>query len=158
MESGWNTANVWLTVIAIASVVQTTCVVIGMIYAARLTQRLSQTMASVEQMTQPLATRVGGAVDDVHRLIGRLEQTEALARNAIERASATADRVGVVLNHAKDMVRWRAWPLVGLVRGAGAALSTLAEPRRTKPRRDRLDEVAEARFGYEGGANARDVR
>ena len=148
----------WLTVMAIASVVQVLCLIAAMVYAARLSRRLSDTLDAVEQRSQPLITRASACVDDVHRLVTRLEHTEALARSAIERATATADRVTTFVGRAKDVARWRAWPVIGLVRGASAALSTFAGPRRSRPRRDRQDDLAEARFGYEGGGNARDLR
>ena len=74
-----------------------------------------------EQIT-PLVARANLAIDEVHSVVARVRTYDDDIRRAVDRAG---DRV----HQVSDLVRAGSSPLVGIVRGATAALSVLVNGR-----------------------------
>jgi hypothetical protein len=115
----------WLSLIAIASLVQATIFLAGAVVlfvAARKLQAL--TLDIHNQQIKPLAAHAGRTLDEVQNVIRRVQTLDDEVRHAVERG---IDRV----NQATDSVRLVTSPLLGLVRGASAAVSVLVNGRRS---------------------------
>jgi hypothetical protein len=156
------TANVWLAVIAIASVVQLLIVVAMLVGAWRFYHRIE---ATVDRITRehiaPVSARAHQVIDDVEDVMARVRSLDDGMRK-------TWSRVGDGVSLATSAVRGRFWPVVGIMRGLKAGLATLGrtpaagktghKPRATvtkfSPRdKDASDVEAEHRFAYEGGSS-----
>jgi hypothetical protein len=103
-------ATFWLSLIAIASIVQVLLVIAA---AGALLFAVARLRARLDEIQR---TQVAPLVARGHQALDRVEDTVAHVRDAAAR------------------VRARASPLVGLVRGLGAAVSTLANGRDRKAR------------------------
>jgi hypothetical protein len=142
-------ATFWLSLIAIASVVQVTLLlgaVVGMLLALRAMRRKVEEIQ--RQQITPLVARAHHVIDEAQDAVRKVRTVTDEVRSAVSRAG---DRVQQVTS----VMRAKASPLVGIVRGAQAAMSALTNGggRRRSPDRDvqfDIDEQ-EARFTNEGG-------
>jgi hypothetical protein len=156
------TTNLWLALIAISSVVQL-LIVLGLFIAAfRFYRSIEQTVERIKQEhIAPVSLRAHKVIDEVEDVMARVRTIDDDVRRTISRVG---DGVGV----ATAAVRTKFWPVLGLLRGLKAGLSTLARnpekpaPRRARPTlatvtklspRDASDIEAEQRFAYEGGTS-----
>jgi hypothetical protein len=114
---------VWLSLIALASVLQVTMLIAAVVIVARSARRI-QTLATEIRRDQiaPLVSRAQLAVDEVQDVVARVRAYDDDVRRAVGRAG---DRV----HQVSELMRAGSWPLVGLVRGASAAFSVLLNGR-----------------------------
>ena len=114
-----NTIPLWLSVIAVASVLEVAMLVVAVVVVARNVRKMQDLAAEVrqEQIT-PLVARAHQAIDDVQSVVARVRTYDEEIRHAVERAGDSVHRV-------TDLVRVGSSPVVGIVRGASAALSVL---------------------------------
>ena len=114
-----NTIPLWLSLIAVASILQVTMLVVVAVVVARNARKVQDLAAEIrrEQIT-PLVTRAHQAIDEVQSVVARVRTYDDEIRHAVERAGDSVHRV-------TDLVRVGSSPVVGFVRGATAALSVL---------------------------------
>jgi hypothetical protein len=138
--------NIWLPVIALATVVQAVVVVIGalMIWRRidRAETRLDAIAAEVRTELRPVAAQARAALDDVRDVAARIRRLDMQLTSATDAAARGLD-------HAKTAVLTRMWPAVGVVRAGAAVVRALR--RRSAPRDARQEALALARFVNEGG-------
>ena len=152
------TTNLWLSVIAITSVLQIVMMLAVAYYVTQLIRRAQQAIDTVAADTRPLVRQVSAALTDVTELVERTRRAEASVTALVDRVSTTVDRVGTTVDRVKTVALTKVWPAVGIARGLRAAAAALRERRRRKSATADLDDVAESRFVDEGGANARFIR
>jgi hypothetical protein len=113
------TIPVWLSLIAIASLLQVTMLIVAVVIMARSARRMQTLAAEIrrDQIT-PVVARANHAIGEVQDLVARVQAYDDDIRRAVGRAG---DRV----HQVSDLVRTGSWPLIGLVRGASAAFSVL---------------------------------
>ncbi len=118
-----STIPLWLSLIALASLLQVTMLVVAVIMFARNARKMQLLAAEIrrEQIT-PLVARANLAIDEVHSVVARVRTYDDDLRRAVSRAG---DRV----HQVSDLVRAGSSPFVGIVRGATAALSVLLNGR-----------------------------
>jgi hypothetical protein len=118
-----STIPLWLSLIAFASLLQVTMLVVAVIMVARNARKMHLLAAEIrrEQIT-PLVARAHLAIDEVHSVVARMRSYDDDVRRAVSRAG---DRV----NQVSDLMRAGSSPFVGIVRGATAALSVLLNGR-----------------------------
>ena len=110
---------VWLSLIAIASLIQVTMLIVAVVIVARSARRMHTLAADIRrEQVAPLVARAHHAIDEVEDVVTRVRTYDDDLRRAVGRAG---DRV----HQVSDLVRTGSWPLVGLVRGASAAFSVL---------------------------------
>jgi hypothetical protein len=147
-----NDVSFWLSLMAIASVVQVAlllaAVVIGFFAARAMRAKVDEIH---RQQLTPLVARA-------HHVIDEAQEAVRKARVVTDEVRGVVSRAGDRVQHVTSVVRAKASPIVGLVRGAQAAISALANGRPNgRPLADR-DESAEtrdqeARFTNEGGTH-----
>jgi hypothetical protein len=118
-----STVPLWLSLIAFASLLQVTMLVVAVIMVATNARKMQSLAAEIrrEQIT-PLVARANHAVDEVQGVVARVRTYDDDLRRAVSRAG---DRV----HQVSDLVRAGSSPLVGIVRGAAAALAVLVDGR-----------------------------
>jgi hypothetical protein len=136
--------NIWLGIIAVATLSQAVVIVVGGLLLLRRVQKAEAALDAWVRDVTPLIARVRLALDDLADLSARI-------RRADDQLSATLDKVSLGVDHAKTAVVARLWPAVGLVRGVAAAWRTIRS--RRPARSDRQDALAIARFVNEGGSH-----
>jgi hypothetical protein len=161
-----STTNVWLAVIAFASVLQLLVIVGLLVGAARFFRRIEATIDRItEQHIAPISVRANEVLDEMEDVMARVQSFDDGMRR-------TLSRVGVGVSVATSVMRSRFWPVVGVLRGLKAGLASLKRaslkraPGDRPPRRsgkvtkfaptrlapkDASDLEAEQRFAYEGG-------
>jgi hypothetical protein len=114
---------VWLALIAIASLLQVLMLVTAVVIVARSLNRMQALATDIrrEQIT-PLVARATHVINEVQDVTTRVRGYEHEFRRAVNKAG---DRV----HQMSDFVRVGSSPLVGLVRGASAALQVLVNGR-----------------------------
>ena len=118
-----STIPLWLSLIAVASLLQVTMLVVAVIVVGRHARKM-QALATEfrrEQIT-PLVARVNHAIDDLQDFVERVRSYDDDIRRAVNRAG---DRV----NQVSDLVRVGSTPFIGVIRGAAAAFSVLVNGR-----------------------------
>ena len=114
---------VWLSLIAIASIIQVTMLVVAVVVVARGARRMQALAAELRRdQIAPVMARAHHAIDEVQDVVARVRSYDDEVRRAVGRAG---DRV----HQMSDLVRTGSWPLVGLIRGASAAFSVLVNGR-----------------------------
>jgi len=109
--------SLWLALIAVASLVQSTILVGVAIMAWRASRQAQNAIKRFErQQFEPLMGRVHGAVDDVRQAVTRARAIEVEVRQAV--AATTQSVAG------------RLWPVIATGRAVQAAMSTLRRPAR----------------------------
>jgi hypothetical protein len=136
--------NIWLGIIAIATLTQAVVIVVGGFLLARRVRRTEAALDTWRREVTPLLGRVRLALDDLADLSARV-------RRADDQLTSTIDKVSTGVDYAKAAVVARFWPAVGLMRGATAAWRVFRA--RQAARSDRQDALAVARFVNEGGAH-----
>ena len=118
-----STIPLWLGLIAFASLLQVTMLVVGVILVSRNARKMQLLVAEVrrEEIT-PLVARANHAIDEVQSVVASFRSYDDQVRRAVGRAG---DRV----HQVSDLVRVGSSPLLGIVRGATAALSVLVNGR-----------------------------
>jgi hypothetical protein len=156
-----STTNVWLAVIAIASVLQLLLIVGLLVGAVRFFRRIEATIDRItEQHIAPISARANKVIDDMEDVMARVQSFDDGMRR-------TLSRVGDGVSIATSVMRSRFWPVVGVLKGLKAGLASLKRaPGDRAPRRsgkitkfaparlapkDASDVEAEQRFAYEGG-------
>ena len=126
MPTDLGTTNLWLTVIAIASIVQLLLLIVGGVAMFRIYR---QTTRRVEEFQQqelaPMMRRLSVVMDDASDVLGRVKSADDGVRRALDRTSATVQRVAWAAGS-------RMWPVVGVIRGVRAAIARLAGDRRPR--------------------------
>jgi hypothetical protein len=107
--------NVWLAMMAIASVIQS-LILLGAVYIAWRASRQAQQLVDrfERQQLDPLLGHVHGAVTDVRAAVARARTIEDEVRHALRATSA--------------QMTSRVWPAIALGRAARAAFATLTRP------------------------------
>jgi hypothetical protein len=153
------TTNVWLALIAIASILQLLIVIGLLIGSYRLFRRLEKSVDRIsDELIAPVSVRA-------HKFLDEAEDLMTRARSFDDGVRRTLSRVGDGVGIASAVMKTRFWPVIGLLRGVKAGLSTLkkspaapasrharAKVTRLTPK-DASDVEAEDRFAYEGGAS-----
>ena len=138
--------NIWLPVIALATLVQAVVIVVGgLLLWRRLNRaeaRLNALTADLRAELRPIVAKISGVLDDVQDLAVRVRRFDAQVTSATESAARGLD-------HARTAILTRVWPAVGFVRAGAAAFRALR--RRAAAREERQDALALARFVNEGG-------
>ena len=118
-----STIPVWLSLIALASLLQVTVLIVAVVSLAKSARRM-QTLATEIRRDQivPIVARANHAIDEVQSVVARVQAYDDDVRRAVGRAG---DRV----HQVSDLFRTGSWPLIGLVRGASAAFSVLMNGR-----------------------------
>jgi hypothetical protein len=113
----------WLSLIAIASLLQVTMLVVTVIVVARSARKLQSLATEIRRdEIAPLVARANHAINEVQGVVERVRTYDDDIRRAVNKAG---DRV----HQMSDIVRASSSPLVGIVRGATAALSVLINGR-----------------------------
>ena len=141
-------ATFWLSLIAIASVVQAALLVA---VAIRLFRAAGAMRSKVDELhtreLAPLMTRARHLLDDVDDAVKRVRTMDDDVRHAV---SSVGDRIDALASRLRRTVA----PVAGVVRGARAALAVIANGRRpAQAPRTAVDADDEARFFNEGGAH-----
>lgn len=141
-------ATFWLSLIAIASVVQATLLVVAAIVLFRTANTIRRKADDIQaRQIAPFMERARQLLDDVDDAARRVRTLDNDVRSAMTRAGERVDRV-------TSMVRRKIAPVAGVVRGARVALGVIAGSRPSAERmRTARDEDDEARFTNEGGAH-----
>jgi hypothetical protein len=118
-----STIPIWLSLIALASLLQVTMLVVAVVIVAKSAQRMQTLVADIrrEQLT-PLVARAHHVVDQAQSVVARVRTYDDEIRSAVGRA-------GERVHQVTDRVRAGSSPIVGIVRGANAALSVLLNGR-----------------------------
>jgi len=138
--------TIWLGIIAVATLVQATVVVIGGLIVIRRLARAEAVLDDLAREVRPIVGRVTAALDDLADLSARVRRADA-------QITATIDKVSSGVDHARTALVTRFWPAVGLARGL-AALVRGVRSRRPVRRDGRQDALALARFVNEGGGGS----
>lgn len=141
-------AEFWLAMIAIAQAVQALLVV-----AAAVTVFLGvrAMRAKVEEIQRE---QINPLVARANHVIGEAQDVVRRARTVTDDVRHRIDRVQDQMHAAASMVRTKASPLVGIVKGARAAITALANGRDNGGRVHLDDDgLDEARFMNEGGTH-----
>ena len=113
----------WLTVIAIASVVQTLAIVglcIGAVVTARRLDRRIDTLQ--REVIAPAAARAEVVMHKVEALVDRVHTID-------ERVSDTLTRTGSTVGLAAAVVGRKFWPVLGLLQAARAGFAAVGRRR-----------------------------
>jgi hypothetical protein len=139
----------WLRVMAIASALQVAILFAAVLAAVVLIRRAQARLGEWQrQHIAPVTARAYEAIDAVHDMAQRFRAIDDDVRRTVGRA-------GQRLHHTRARVRA---PFAGFVRGAGAAIATLAFGRlkkraaRTNGPLDAQDLEDRERFTSEGGS------
>jgi hypothetical protein len=118
-----STIPLWLSLIAFASLLQVTILMIAVFILASNARKMQSLAAEIrrEQIT-PLVARANHAIDEVQSVVARVRTYDDDIRRAWGRA-------GLRVHQVTDLVRAGSFPVVGLMRGATAALSVLLNGR-----------------------------
>jgi hypothetical protein len=116
-----SSANTWLAILAIATVVETIAIIAVLVMTARMVQRMNDQMQRLQRdHIEPMVTKLSAIADDVQDGIGRLRSADDEIRHVVSRGvNGTAQVV--------RMARNQMWPAYGVVRGAAAVVSFLAK-------------------------------
>src|SRR5215469_7609008 len=103
------TTNIWLGIIAIASLVQLTALtVVGVVIMRRLA-RAQEVIDGLSHDAKPLIHRASLALDDIKDLTERARHAEESVRGAVDRMGARVDKV-------KAVALTRIWPAVAIAK------------------------------------------
>jgi outer membrane lipoprotein-sorting protein len=127
MESQLGTANLFLGIMAVVSVVQALLVIGAAVGGFIVYRRVMALLSSVqEQQIAPAMVRVNAILDDVKSVSATVKAETERVDDAIH---STIDHV----DHTMDRVRWnvraRTSRIVGIVRGARAAIESMLHTR-----------------------------
>ena len=113
------TTNIWLGILAMVSLLELLMIMAAGIMAFRLYKRVSDAVENVERVhIAPLRARVDALLDEVHEVTAKVKQAQSSVENAFEHMSGTGTMVA-------DVVRSKAWPLIGLLKGIKVAASAV---------------------------------
>lgn len=124
------TTNVWLTVIALVSIVQLVLFVIAGVVAYRVYRNTTRQIETFQRVhLEPLVGKIDTVLDETREVLDRVKTADDTVRRVIDRTGDTVQRVA-------SMARWRIWPVIGFIRGVKAAVSQLSghSPPRLAPR------------------------
>ena len=117
------TTNWILGAIALASLVQTTMLVVFALAGRKMARQISQRVDDIEAShVQPLRHQVDGILTDIQQITARFNNQAERVDHAI---SGTIDRVDHTAEHVKDRVRDKVSHAAGVVRGLRAALASV---------------------------------
>ena len=134
----------WLTVIAIASVVQTLALVGLCVAAVMAARRLDRRIDTLQRdVIVPTAARAEAVMHKVEALVDRVHTID-------ERVSGTLSRTGSTVGLAAAVVGRKFWPVVGLVQAARAGFAAMG--------RGRAEGAAPAGTGSAGAGRPRETR
>jgi hypothetical protein len=139
------TTNVWLALIAIASLIQSAILVAVLVGALRFYRRTESRIDELKRdVLEPMQARANRVMGEMEDVMARVRAMDDRVTNVVTR---TTDGLGLVATVA----RRKLWPVVGLVRGVRAVLGALADKRRQTKALVNLNEDEKQRFSYEGG-------
>lgn len=144
--------NIWLAVIAIASVIQVAALATVALVGYRLYSKTSATLDRVEQQIEPVKRRVTEVLDNVNQEVARL-------RRVGDRVEDSVSAVGHGVSAATSAVKTAVLPGWAVTKGVLAAVSAFTGRERRNGRTARRiarQEIDETRFVNEGGNDARD--
>jgi uncharacterized protein YoxC len=148
MSGDLGTTNLWLAALTVTVILQAIGLAILAVSVMRLMRRAQDVLDRADATIGPLAIKAGAALDEIHELT-------SAARRAEQTIRSTTETVGAGVQVARAFVNRRFWPILGVARGVRAVAGVIAS--RRAARRSATagrDELAEADFTYEGGANA----
>ena len=120
------TTNLWLTVIAIASIVQMLLFAIAgaVIYLAY--RRATRQIEAFQRLhLQPVVEKLNTVLDETREVLDRVKTADDTVRRVIDRTADTVQRVAWA-------ARSRMWPVLGLFRGVRAAVAQLSGQSQTR--------------------------
>lgn len=118
--------NIWLALVAIASVIQSAILLGAVYFAWRTSQKAQQMVERFErQQLDPLLGHVHEAVTDVREVVARARAIEDDVR----------DKVRVTSAHMTS----RIWPAIAMGRAARAAYASLTHPAPARVRSTTFD-------------------
>ncbi len=123
MEGQLDTTNLFLSILAVVSVLEALLLIGTGVAVYLVYRRVSELMATVEaRHVAPAMARVNAILDDVKEVSNKVkdetERVDQAVRTTMDRVDDTAERV-------RSTVRARTGRLVGLVRGARVAIETM---------------------------------
>ena len=144
-----NSVNMWLAILAIASVVQVMALAALGVFGYRLYAHGRRAIDDLERRhVEPLTRRVNGVLDSVSTEVARVRQ-------AGDRIQQTAQGINDGLSHAASLVKASVLPGWAVTRGVLAAVSAFRSGRGRQNRQlARTDHHDENRFVNEGGNDA----
>lgn len=146
------TINMWLAILAIASVVQVAAIATLALVGYRLYARSRETLDEIQRKVEPVTNRVTEVLNNVNQEVARL-------RRAGDRVEDSLVAVGHGVTAASSAVKTAILPGWAVTRGVMAAVSSLAGRDRRNgrmARRSARPSEQESRFVNEGGNDARD--
>jgi len=139
------TTNVWLALIAIASLIQSAILVAVLIGAVRFYRRTENRIDELKRdVIEPMQARANKVMGEMEDVMARVRAMDDRVTNVVTR---TTDGLGLVATVA----RRKLWPVLGLVRGVRAAFGALSDRRRQTKALVKLNDDEKQRFSYEGG-------
>lgn len=140
-----STTNMWLAILAVATVIQVLMLLGGAIVIARVVARANAAAETVERQVRPLTMEAQALVADLREVAARVKRVDDEMHAAAHRAGERLTKATETIGYAGRMVTNRTWPVLGIIRAAQAVVSNMKT--RGSRKRDRDDE---ARFAYEG--------
>jgi hypothetical protein len=123
MESQLGTTNLFLGIMAVVSVLQALLVIGAAVGAFIMYRRVMALVASVQdQQIAPAMVRVNAILDDVKSVSATVKAETERVDDAIH---STIDRVDHTVDRVRSNVRARTSRIVGIVRGARAAIESM---------------------------------
>ena len=117
MNADLTAMNVWLAIMAIASLVEIVIFAAIGIIGYRLYRRASALIDRAESVyVAPLSAKVNVVVDEAQAVVRRAQQVEARVSGIVAGVEETASRVGSVAQYA--------WPVLGTWRAVSAAVQS----------------------------------
>jgi hypothetical protein len=118
------TTNVWLAILAIISMIEFLMIAAAGVFAYRAYMQVMTTIQTVERVhIAPLRARVDTLLDEVESITDKLK----VAQDSVGQVFAAASGAGSLI---ADTVRFKSWPVVGILRGIRIAASILKQPMR----------------------------
>jgi ElaB/YqjD/DUF883 family membrane-anchored ribosome-binding protein len=116
MTPDLQTTNTWLAILAIAGALQSLLLLGAALGLFRIYRRTVSALEALEQRhLAPLSARAALIMDD-------LQDVSARVRNVDDAVRAKLQGLDAAAAIAKDVVRDRLWPVVGVARAVGAGL------------------------------------
>jgi len=111
--------NVWLAILAIVSLVEFLMIAVAGLVAFKMYKQVTTVIETLERVhIAPLRARVDAVLDEVELIVGKVKR----AQDTVSSTLHTAAGAGSLL---ADTVKARAWPILGVIRGARMAAAVL---------------------------------
>jgi hypothetical protein len=127
MEGSLNTTNMWLAIMASVSVLEALLIIGAGVAGFIAYRRVMQLIDGLEaRQVAPAMGRVNAILDDVKSVTAKVKDETLRVDHAIR---STMDRVDDTADRVRSNVRAKTSRLIGIVRGARAAIETILQSR-----------------------------